>query len=998
MRWTWLFAVLIATLVFPTLAHAQEPTPPPGLLDICFQDGKFQAVDCFKEVWNKSGIGGTVGFAIFILVIYLFLTPGGKALQQTVQEKMQERLRSWPIFRPVPVAPAEIQRREAEYLLELEKSEALRQPEEIASKFDAYLNTLHSRENPLRPSEDKVFVELESGLSIPPRIGLSLKVETSQTKSFAEQKTFNDLAEAMNCVDENTGYLYPASALLGEPGAGKSTLLRRLARQVVQERIQDASKHLPVFVSLSAHKGHSPLTFLRQHWKNVLGFDGLDDALSAGRVWLFLDGLNEMPRLNYDMRIVEWRNFLREHCRPNGNRALIACRIADYGEGVDVPRLIIHAMDDERIQQFLQKRNPDHADALWSALEKDRDEERGAIYELARIPFWLVMIARLSGQGGLPRNRAELISGFIDQWLDYETTRPGGRPLSHIQREAFVEGLTVLAWIGLSRSQNYTFRDQEARKFLSSQQALAVNDVLGLAQDCSLLSIESGGLRFYHQLLQEYFAARELKRQFLARKNLTKLWKISWRRWQFIQSRWDPLPPPPLTGWEEAVILAAGMMDPEDAEKFALAVLPHNPPLAARCVLESGAAIGDKITKKVQHHLQQDMENLRVRLPARLTTGKILAKLGDPRLLKQRGEVQLGAGKKVDLIVPVWVDVPAGSFQMGTTPFQERLLKLQRADATSDEQPAHLVQVSAFKIARNPVTVMEYRCFLRADGYQNDAHWKEENSLRWRNAPLPYEESYEYQLFRRLRENPEALLKQLDIWVRQGSWSPAQAENLRDRLKEDDNVSRNRWEKYENSKRNKSGQVVRPWLWDDQEYTLDNQPVIGVSWYEACAYASWLTEVMRKRDIISGQEEIRLPTEAEWEKAARGNTGRLWPWGNIWQSSFANSLEGRVMQPSAVGVYPLNKSPHGVLDMIGNVWEWCLDWYNENEYKERIGKDVKDPYGPQTGSARVVRGGSWVGDRSFARCSYRYRIEPVYFQPQARFSCGLLSIIQNSAI
>ncbi|MEW5938686.1 MAG: NACHT domain-containing protein, partial [Chloroflexota bacterium] len=657
MRQALFVLVLLASLFFPVTVRAQGPTPPPSLAEICYPEGKFHIVECVKAVWDKAGLWGVGILVLGILIVYLFVTPAGKAFQTWFGEMVGNWLRSFS----KPTHPAEVQRREDEYLLELEKSETLRQPDEIASQFDRYLNALHDRENPLRPSEEKVFVELESGLSIPPRIGLSLKVESEQSRSFVEQKTFNDLAEAMNCMDDQTGCPYPALALLGEPGSGKSTLLRKFARQIVGERIQDSTKLLPIFVSLSAHKNGSPLTFLRGYWKKTLGFDGLDDALANGRVWLFLDGLNEMPRDGYDRRVMEWRTFLRQHCPPNGNRAVIACRIADYGEGVDVPRLMIHAMDDDRIQQFLKKRTPDHAETLWKALEKDRGEGRGAMYELAQIPFWLVMISRLSGKDGLPRNRADLISKFIREWLDYESNRPGGRTPSDIQRDAFTEGMTQLAWTGLSRSQNYTFRLEEARSLLGAKQAaLDVKDVLGLAQDCSLLSIESNGLRFQHQLLQEYFAARELARRFLTGRNLTKLWKTPWRRWKFVQSRWDPLPPPPLTGWEEAVILAAGMLDVEQAQKLTLAILSRNPPLSARCALESGVNVGEAVSEKVTARLQAEVENSRVRLPARLAAGKTLAKLGDPRLLKQRCEIQLEEGKTATFIMPDWVQVPTG--------------------------------------------------------------------------------------------------------------------------------------------------------------------------------------------------------------------------------------------------------------------------------------------------------------------------------------------------
>jgi len=973
---------LVSFFVIPS-ASAQGPTPPPSLVEVCYPEGKFHPVECAKAVWDATGIWGIVVLGLIFLAIFLVLSPGGKALQSLIQEKLGEWFGSF-FKRP---SLSEIQRREAEteYLLELDKSGALRQPDEIASRLDEYLTTLHNRENPLQPSEEKEFVELESGLSIQPRIGLAVKVASEQSKSFVEQKTFNSLDEAINFVDEQSGHPFPALALLGEPGAGKSTLLRKFARQMVKDRIVDPSKPLPIFVSLSAHKSGSPLMFLRQHWIKTLRFDGLEDALAEGRVWLFIDGLNEMPRANYDVRVTEWRNFLRKFCLEKGNRALIACRVADYGEGVDVPRLLIHPMNDERIQEFLNKRVPDRAEVLWKALEKDREEGRGAIYELSKTPFWLVMISRLSGKDGLPRNRADLIGRFIREWLDYESNRPQGRTPSDLQRNAFMEGMTQLAWTGLTKSQNYTFIQKEACKLLEAKQtSLKAEDILGLAHDCSLISEETDNLRFHHQLLQEYFAARELAQQFLAGKNLTKLWKTPWRRWKFVRSRWDPLPPPPLTGWEEAIILAAGMMDATQAENLTLHVVEHTPPLAARCVLESGAIIGDRTIETVKARLQSALQNPRVRLPARLAAGKMLAKLGDPRLLKRRGEVELTEGKKTAFIAPDWLDVPAGSFQMGTTPKQRFLLLLQRAQPTSDELHPHLVSLDAFKMARYPITVAEYRCFMDAGGYETDDYWKEENSLRWRNAPLPFEESYAAAQFKLYKENAERILPRLDTMVRQGRLSQPQADAVREYINSPDDDVRKQWEDNEKAKRDESGKVIHPWLWGDQQYTLDNQPVIGISWYEASAYAMWLTEVLRGQNTISENEEIRLPTESEWEKAARGNSGRLWAWGNVWNSSHANSLEGRVMQPSTVGAYPRNKSPYGIEDMIGNVWEWCSDWYDENEYRNRK-EGIENPRGPQSGSARVLRGGSWYNLRYDARCSFRLRRGPDDFGDDVGF-------------
>jgi iron(II)-dependent oxidoreductase len=104
----------------------------------------------------------------------------------------------------------------------------------------------------------------------------------------------------------------------------------------------------------------------------------------------------------------------------------------------------------------------------------------------------------------------------------------------------------------------------------------------------------------------------------------------------------------------------------------------------------------------------------------------------------------------------------------------------------------------------------------------------------------------------------------------------------------------------------------------------------------------------------------------------------LWPWGNRWDKARCNSLEGRVQLPTPVGVYPHGASPCGALDMVGNVWEWCLDWYDPQAYAQRA-PAATDPRGPETGQARAARGGSWDNLRDFARCASRGRSIPVAF-------------------
>jgi hypothetical protein len=375
MRKVWLALVFFVCFIFIVTVYA-----PPSLAEICVPEGRFHPVECFKAVRDATGLWGVLALFLIAFLVSYFLSPIGKGLQDKVKEKSGEwwlHIFSW--LRPASMSPTEIQRREAEES-EQEKHESI----------NDYLNALLSRAYPLKPSEDELFVNLESALSI----SLSARDESNPMKSFAEQERFNDLGEAINYVSRDNEYPYPALALLGEPGAGKSTLLRKLARQITQERKDDPSKHLPIFVSLSTHKSGTPLAFLRQHWKNIFNFDGFLDALDGKRIWLFIDGLNEMPRGGYEDRVMAWRDFLSEHFRPNGNRALIACRIADYDRGMDVPQLIVHEMDDERIQNFLKRRNPQQADALWDSLKKERDEaeEREALgtAEKNAVPFMIL--------------------------------------------------------------------------------------------------------------------------------------------------------------------------------------------------------------------------------------------------------------------------------------------------------------------------------------------------------------------------------------------------------------------------------------------------------------------------------------------------------------------------------------------------------------------------------------------------------------------------------
>lgn len=180
----------------------------------------------------------------------------------------------------------------------------------------------------------------------------------------------------------------------------------------------------------------------------------------------------------------------------------------------------------------------------------------------------------------------------------------------------------------------------------------------------------------------------------------------------------------------------------------------------------------------------------------------------------------------------------------------------------------------------------------------------------------------------------------------------------------------------------KTSSESRANYFDDPQY--GNFPVIQVTWADAQTYCQW--------------RGGRLPTEAEWEKAARGTDGRQFPWGDTFAPGQLNYCDSNCPLPWAdpthndgyedtapVGSYPVGVSPYGVHDMAGNVWEWAADWYAPDYYAT---SPAENATGPSAGNQRVTRGGGWVNDAYFLRTSTRRRFTPDVPSNSVGFRCA----------
>ncbi len=707
--------------------------------------------------------------------------------------------------------------------------------------------------------------------------------------------------------------------VLGDPGAGKSTLLKFLALRLAAE----ADGPLPILIPLNAY-AHvradiNLQAFLAEYFasraQGVAALGPLfQSALAQGKAVVLLDGLDEVPQERaYIATKVE--AFARE-AASQGNKLVVTSRVVGYRDAPLTPKdwTLYTLLDFDRkaieafvtrwcpaIERSFRGAGPGTAPEADSEAAEEKSQLLAAIdanpgvATLASNPLLLTILALLKRQGvELPKSRVKLYDRYletlIEGWnkarsldkrsggetLDYNATLNVLGPLALWLREenpdiGLVAERRLLSWLA-------EYYRGEAWGFKPGPAALQADDFLHKVCRRTNLLVErgEGHYGFIHLTFEEALAAY----------GLVSLGQLDRNRsLAYIQKHLaDP-------AWRETILLAVGVWgilhrEPLVAGEVVRAILKmecaeenkgQNILLAGACLEDVGVeGLGRVAAQEVQAALLAACRNRSL-----------------PPTVQRDAGFSLGRSGWVPDDLDSFITIPAGPFLYGKDK-QERII----------ERP--------FAIAKYPVTNLQYRRFMDADGYNLQEFWSEEG-WDWRIGTYKNEQKQELKLhFRDLRSSED---------------------------------------------RNK------PAWWYAPKLNNPLAPVVGVTWFEAKAYCNWLSRKSRKL--------IRLPSNEEWERAARHTDGRNYPWGQEFSHMNLNSIEfwgeqddfGKnalairvdfeiLASTTIVGQFPKGQSDEGLIDMGGNVWEWIDSWDGLSQIY------------------RSLRGGAWHTDHNFTSCAF----------------------------
>lgn len=804
----------------------------------------------------------------------------------------------------------------------------------------------------------------------------------------SNQRQYDNLQELLEDIEEQ------AIVILGDPGGGKTTLLRRLQFDLARAELEDGQDHTVFFVPLNSYRAFhagkdvsEPLHWLAEAWtKRYPELPDFRTLFCQGKLYLLLDGLNEIPhqdKADYRRQISHWRQFLQE-TRRYGNRVIFSCRRLDYSAplsspAVPVRQVRVEPLSPAQMETFLHTYLSKQGDMVWQRLQRDRQQ-----LSLFSNPFFLrLLVDQIGGQGELPAGQAALLTGFVRRALHREVTeqthhffQPDAM-LSEGDYEQVLHDTWLtpyqLPWEGALFNQleqlafamqdsrdsaeaaQVRIQEREALQYLDQPQARNIIQA-GIQLNILVKEVSTRELSFTHQLIQEYFAARLLAKTPDPTK-VAVLWRADEIRPSLTETvagleKGEPLPAASTTGWEETMMLASAMAQNQAA--FVRDLMPVNLPLAAHCAAVSEVRLPELLIKEIQQALISRIEMPQTDLRACIAAANSLGVLGDPRFDRYTGPYG-------PYLRPPVAFIPGGSYPMGSDdhPGFEDVLAANWAES---EKPFHTVGVAAYEMGIFPITNAEYRLFWEGGGYEDERWWPTEAARTW------------------LREGGHEAQRQEGRDVRR-SWQSLTEEQLKSRPAPPEAIEHWLWG------RNASDEEFEAWLieeypggvlyrqprhWDESYFNQPTQPVVGISWFEALAYCTWLS--------AQTGAMFDLPTEVEWEAAARGANGRIYAFGNTFAPAQCNTFETHIRGTTPVGVFPTGRTPEGVFDLSGNVWEWTTTlWGKKIEtpdfpypYEVGDGRENRE----EAEMRRVIRGGSWDDGQDIARAAARSNYIP----------------------
>jgi formylglycine-generating enzyme required for sulfatase activity len=751
-------------------------------------------------------------------------------------------------------------------------------------------------------------------------------------------------------------------ALLGDPGSGKSTFVRQLAACTAAAHLAGEPPFvdwetglIPVLIILrelapeleslemtdlsEARQEERLIETVREFLSARLQAckaqdwdDCLEDVLLAGDILLLLDGLDEVAEACRGRVRRAVGAMLRAY--PNLRRVIVTCRVRSYTGPAMLPGFVEHTLapfDEEKIKQFVAgwyqaQHNLGRLQAAV-AQERARDLQKVALEddlrELASNPMLLTTMALIhQREVGLPRERVRLYSLAVQVLLTRWQKRKGivasvdlARVLSDdLKLRVILERLAYEAHQG--QAERSRAADLERKDLLALLEKPAYLGHAGLAAEFLDYVDQRAGLLVGQggagdgEAPKTYTFPHRTFQEYLAGCYMVGEWEALEVYWQHAGEG---------DAWYLAALLGAEELRYNRRNVKELLNLAYD--LASVDGPESEHKWRATLWSGQMAALFPPEEILRVMQGPK--SGQAYLKRLKPRLLQILREEPLGpveraeAGKALGKLGDPRPGV--GLREDGLpdiawcrVPAGPFLMGSSDEDerSDSDEKPQHEQVIAVpYAISRYPITNAQYAVFVQAGGYTEGCYWT--------------------------------------AAAREQVWRAGRVKGWGD-------------------------DEPREGPYDFGEpFNLPNHPVVGVTWYEALAFCQWLTAELRREGELMGEQEVTLPTEPQWEKAARGIDGRSYPWGAESHPHRANYAAAGIGTTSAVGCFPAGVSPYGVEDLSGNVWEWCRTKW-EGDYQEyRNDNDV------QGTDRRVLRGGAFGNSGRRVRCAYRDRSWPV---------------------